>query len=307
MSLLHEIQASLLQEGADLAPILLKLRLLAARIGSVPLAEWVRHESEGYPDDTEIPNYRHIDVSYTASFAGSFGRTITNAPISPFMVSSYAGEDWVRTNMRVSIAAVDDLLTSAENGKEIGINAANLIHLFQGNIYPDYNCLSVTGRISKSALASIRHSVRSRILELTLELEKSIPGVSEITLGPSAIPSLISTVAANQIAQQIIYGNYTSIAVNGDGATIRVGVLANDTKSLEKFLIESGMASEDAIELANLAETEMPDNIAEPMGPRVSSWFVENIKKAASGTWKMGVAVATEVIKEALLKFYGFK
>jgi hypothetical protein len=57
MSLLHEIQAAVLQEGADLGPILLRLRLLAARIGSQPLAEWVRHESEGYPRDAELPDF----------------------------------------------------------------------------------------------------------------------------------------------------------------------------------------------------------------------------------------------------------
>jgi hypothetical protein len=67
------------------------------------------------------------------------------------------------------------------------------------------------------------------------------------------------------------------------------------------------MAEEDAQELARLAASEKPDSSAEPMGPRVRSWFVENLKKAASGTWKMGVAVATDVVKEALLKYYGLK
>ena len=43
------------------------------------------------------------------------------------------------------------------------------------------------------------------------------------------------------------------------------------------------------------------------MGPKVRSWIVENLKKAANGTWKMGVSVATDVIKEALLKFYDLK
>lgn len=51
MSLLHDIQAAVLQDDADLGPILLKLRLLAARLGSQPLAECVKHESEGYPAD----------------------------------------------------------------------------------------------------------------------------------------------------------------------------------------------------------------------------------------------------------------
>ena len=45
----------------------------------------------------------------------------------------------------------------------------------------------------------------------------------------------------------------------------------------------------------------------EPMGPKVRGWVVDNMKKAANGTWKVGLAVATDVIKEALLKFYGLK
>jgi hypothetical protein len=34
---------------------------------------------------------------------------------------------------------------------------------------------------------------------------------------------------------------------------------------------------------------------------------VDNLKKAADGTWKIGVSVATDVIKEAVLKYYGLK
>lgn len=116
MSLLHEIQAAVLQEGSDLGPILLRLRLLAARIGSQPLAEWVHHESEGYPRDAELPDYRFIPVSYTANFSGPFGSGIQNAPISPYLIKKFAGEHWVRHEMRESIAAVDDLLANAEDG-----------------------------------------------------------------------------------------------------------------------------------------------------------------------------------------------
>jgi hypothetical protein len=63
MSLLHDIQAAVLQEGTDLGPILLKVRLLAARLGSQPLADWVKHESEGYPAEAAVPDYRIIPVS----------------------------------------------------------------------------------------------------------------------------------------------------------------------------------------------------------------------------------------------------
>ena len=305
MSLLQEIQTAVLQDGSDLGPILLKLRLLAARIGSQPLAEWVRHESEGYPRDAELPDYRFIPVSYTASFSGSFGSGINHAPISPYLIKKFAGADWVRHEMRESIAAVDDLLSTTEKGGHLRINAADLILLLHGKVYPDYACNSVTGRVARSSLASIRHAVRSRVLELTLELEKSVPDATVITIGPAALPSAPSSAAATQFTQQIICGDYMSISATGDGATIQVVVAPHDVNSLVRFLAGAGMAEEDAQELARLAASEQPDSSAEPMGPRVRSWLVKNLKKAASGTWKMGVTVAKDVVKDALLKYYG--
>lgn len=307
MSLLHDIQAAVLQEDADLGPILLKLRLLAARLGSQPLAEWVKHESEGYPSEAEVPDYRTLSVSYTANFSGPFGSGIQNAPISPYLVEKFAGKQWVRYEMRDSIAAVDDLLTTSTKGGSLGINAANLILLLQGNVYADYACNSVSGTISRSALATIRHSVRSRVLELTIELEKSIPEASAVSLGPSSSSIPQNAAAATQIAQQIIYGNYTSVSAVGDGAQIAVAITERNPKDLAKFLSEAGLPDDDASELAELASTEEPESKSEPMGPKVRGWLVDNMKKAANGTWKMGVAVATDVIKEALLKFYGLK
>lgn len=96
MSILYDIQSAVLQDDADLGPILLKLRLLAAHLGSRPLAEWVKHESEGYPADAELPDYRIIPVSYTASFSGPFGSGIKNAPISPYLIEKFAGKSWVQ-------------------------------------------------------------------------------------------------------------------------------------------------------------------------------------------------------------------
>ena len=306
MSLLHEIQAAVLQEDNDLGPILLKLRLLAARLGSQPLADWVRHESEGYPKGADLPDYRVLPVSYTANFSGPFGSGIKNAPISPYLVQKLAGKQWVEYEMRDSIAEVDALLTNSEKGGTLGINAADLILLFQGKVYPDYACNSVTGALSRAGLAAIRHSVRSRVLELTIELEKAVPAASEVTLGPPKANASSSSMAATQIAQQIIYGNFTSVSSVGD-AHITVQAGERDSVGLAAFLTNSGMREVDARELAELAASEEPESSAEPMGPKVRAWLGENLKKAANGTWKLGISVATEVTKQALLKYYGLK
>lgn len=306
MSLLHDIQAAVLQDDSDLGPILLKLRLLAARLGSQPLAEWVKHESEGYPVGADLPDYRVIPVGYTASFSGPFGSGIRNAPISPYLIEKFAGKQWVRYEMQQSIAAVDDLLGSSEKGGSFHIDAANLILLLQGKVYADYACNEVTGTISRASLAEIRHSVRSRVLELTIELEKSIPEASMVELGKANPSSNKNSAVATQIAQQIIYGNVTAISA-GDGARINVAIGERDVDGFVQFLLQSGLPEADARQLGQIVASEEPESEAEPFGAKARKWLVDNLKKAADGTWKMGVAVATDVIKEAVLKYYGLK
>lgn len=307
MGLLHDIQSAVLTEDADLGPILLKLRLLAARLGSQPLAEWVKYESEGYPEGTEVPDYRILPVTYTATFLGPLGSSIENAPIASYLIEKFAGTRWVRYEARGSIASIDDLLAVSKDGGQLSIDAANLILLLQGKVYADYACHSVTGAVSRSTLAAVTHAVRSRVLELTIELEKSIPEASVVTAGLSNGASSQSATTTTQIAHQVIYGNYTSINSSGASAQIAVSIGERDVQSLVKYLTSSGLSGDDAIELGELAAKEDPESKAEPMGPKVRLWLGENIRKAANGTWKIGVSVATEVITQALLKFYGLK
>ena len=116
MSLLQEIQESIIQERIELGPVLLKLHLLAARLGSSELEEWVKFESEGYPYDAPVPDYRKIPVTYTGTFSGPFGSGIKNAPIPPYLVEKFAGEHWTKYELRQSIAAIDELIESSAKG-----------------------------------------------------------------------------------------------------------------------------------------------------------------------------------------------
>lgn len=307
MGLLHDIQAAVLEEGSDLGPILLKVRLLAARLGSQSLADWVKHESEGYPSDAPLPDYRIIPVSYTATFSGPFGSGIGNAPIAPYLIEKFAGKKWNKHEMRQSIAAVDDLLATSKDSGSLRINAANLILLLQGKVYEDYACNDVTGRVSRAALAEIRHAVRSRVLELTIELEKSVPEAATIVIGKTDSGLPMSSAVATQISQQIIYGDVTSISATGDNAQVNVSIGKGDAQGLIEYLKQAGIAEPDAKQLAEIVASERPESKQEPLGAKAKEWLIKNLKKAADGSWKVGVSVATEVIKEAILKYYGLK
>ncbi|MFO1153630.1 MAG: hypothetical protein U1E42_08215, partial [Rhodospirillales bacterium] len=109
MSLLREIQESVVRDGSDLGTVLLKLRLFASRLGSNPLEEWVKHEAEGYPFDAEVPDYRRVGVSYRGTFSGPYGSGITNAQIPGHLVEEFAGPQWTKHDCRDSIAAIDEI------------------------------------------------------------------------------------------------------------------------------------------------------------------------------------------------------
>jgi hypothetical protein len=99
-------------------------------------------------------------------------------------VEKYAGKQWTRHKVRDGIAAVDDLVrSSAQRGGSLGIDASDLILILQGKVYEDFSCIQERGTIAAAAMTSLQNAVRGRVLELTLELEKAIPGAAAIAVG----------------------------------------------------------------------------------------------------------------------------
>jgi len=308
MSLLQDIQEAVIADGTELGPILLKLRILAARLGSEPLEEWVKFESEGYPNEAPVPDYRRIPVSYVGSFSGAFGSGINNAPIPPYLIEKFCGKHWTNYELRQSVAAIDELVkSSSDGGGSLQINAANLILMLQGKVYEEYACNDVHGAISRASLAELQHSVRSRILELTIEIEKSIPSSMEVEFGSSTSGNQKTSETVSQISQQVIYGNVTSINSSGEGAQFLISIEKGDDSAFKEYLVKAGIEESDAEDLLEIVEAEEPGDRDEPFGSKAKEWLVNNLRKAADGTWKVGVSVATEVIKDAVLKYYGLK
>jgi hypothetical protein len=309
MSLLREIQTAILEESQSIGPIFLKLRLLASRLGSVSLGEWAKMESEGYPPGIEVPDYRKIGVFYSATFSGPFGSGIKNAPIPSYLIEKYAGPRWNLYELRQGISSIDDLIrVSREGGGVIKIEASNLILILQGKVYEKFACNSVQGFISGSALAEVQHAVRSRILELTIEIEKSIPNASAISLGPSERPTRMEdSDMVTRMTNHIVYGNVTNVNNSGQRARIEVNVRSGEPKDVRAFLIDGGIEESDAEAFSQLLNSEQGGNKDEPFGEKAKEWFVKNIPKAVDGTWKVGIGIATSLLKEAALKYYDLK
>jgi hypothetical protein len=302
VSILHDIQAAILQENPDLSTILLKLRLLASRLGSEPLEDWVAYETEGYPKDVEIPEYRIIGVTYKGTWSGSFGGGIQNAPIPGYLIEQHAGHDWTRYKVRESIAGVQDLAKR----DELAIDASNLILLLQDHVYEGWACNSVTGKISPVAIREIKQAVRARVLKLTLELEKRVPQAVEVTLQNVIEKTAESAAKVTQIFNQTIYGNVTHVTAT-DNAQISLAITMGDKASMTRELVKAGLPEPAAKEITEIVAAEKPKNANQPLGRKALDWIKTKTPKAAGGAWKIGSAVATDLLKEAALRYYGLK
>lgn len=180
--------------------------------------------------------------------------------------------------------------------------------LLQGKVYKDYACNSVVGHIPFSALIEIQNAVRTKILELTIELEKLVPAAADINLGPPASkPGEQETEAVTHITQQIVHGNVTTISNSGESAKFYLSIGERDKNAFAKALANAGVAEPDADEFAKIVASEEPESKDEPFGIKAREWIAKNISKAADGTWKIGFAVATKVMTEAAMKYYGLK
>ena len=188
-----------------------------------------------------------------------------------------------------------------------GIDAADLILALQGKVYEDYACNSVHGVISRGAMTGIQFVVRRRILELTIELERAVPEAVAIEFGNSAAAERSHSAKVSQISNQIIYGDVTNISSTGHGAHFAVAIYKGNPESLASSLLGAGLPKEDAEEFSAIVASEDPGTPEEPMGERAKAWLLANLRKATDGTWKVGVSVATKVLTEAVLKYYGLK
>lgn len=298
MGILAEIQAGVFDEEAAIAPLLLRLRLLAAMLDSDPLEKWVKFESEGYPPHAILPEYRQINVSYSASFAGPFGSGVNNAQIPTYLIKKYAGKQWLKSPTRSSISEIDHIMKqSTESGSLSSTNASNLILLLNGKVFPDYSCIDVQGHISTAEVAAIRHAVRSRILELTIQIKKQIPAANDLTIEAEKELSKKEIEKVTEITNNVVYGNQNNVESSGANANIVFNINQGDAASLQEALTKAGMKDTDARELAEIIASEKPES-NKPLGTKAFKWLSDNIQKLVG-------SVGTSMITAAAMQYYG--
>jgi hypothetical protein len=305
MSLLADIQTELLQNGSSIGQTLLKIKFLANRLSSENLEEWVRYESGGYDNDIKIPDYRVVGITYTGTLVG-YTNALHDVPIPNLLIEQHASEHWTTYKIRESMSVIDDTILRSDKWTKYSINTGNLSLLLQDKIYKNHNLTHLNGSFGVSAFVKVQSTVRSKLLDLTMMLEKEVPKAADIAIGVKPpIFTNSDTEKVTQVTNQIFYGNVTNISHSSGNATINVANAEGDIGSFVGTLISRGVPESDAKELAAIVQAEKPQGQDAPLGEKSEGWLSDKLGKAASGIWGMAKPIAADLIKDAIRQYYG--
>lgn len=300
MTLLETIQQSAVDAKTDLSTVLRQCRLLAARLDSRPLEEWVVWESDGYPPTVEVPPYRVWTIEVRGTFSGPFQLMAKNYLVPPALLPKNARDGYEHWACRMSVAALEATLAEAKG--TLHVPTGDLALLLGENVLDGYNCIEARGDVSSLCLVEVLNAVRNRVLEFVLAVWKEAPAAGEAD-GPAA--SSIGSERVTQIFNTVVRGGSVNLVGAVSASTVTFNVMPGDWGSLEQVLAASGLAEDDLHELHAALEADPAPEEPHTFGPKVSAWVAAAIGKAASGGWKIGLGAAGSLLAQSIARYYG--
>ncbi len=301
MPLLDDIQKAATDANSDLGTLLRKCKVLAARLGSVPLENWLLCESNGYPPDVEVPDYRILPLELKGHFAGPFGSGARNAPIPFVCLPEEARKLYERYECRQSIASIEAALKQSDK-EPLTLSTGDLAVVLGTNVYQNQNCMQAWAEVSTTHFVELLNAVQNRILDFTLAIQKEAPTAGE-SVGNTA--TAIQPEKVTQIFNTTVYGGSASLVGTASGSSVVFNIATDDFASLAHALRQEGLSDSDITELQGAVEADHKPTDGGEFGPKVSSWVGKMMQKAADGSWGIGVGAAGNLLAQAIAKYYG--
>lgn len=299
MGLLTDIQADAISDTVPVNALLRKCMLLAHRLDSSLLEDWVKYELSGYPNDSEVPDYRKIPLNFKADVSNGLYLN-RNVPIAQVLVKKATGRDDINTfYCRQAIGTLD--YKDVSNGT-LRLNMDNCALVLKGKaVDREWDVLSFWAEMPAAKVEGILDAVRNKVLEFTIALQKRYPNVDDIEWIRNQ-ESRGATVS--QIFNTTINGN-AGVIGHATASTVNITVNHGNLQDLRTNLIQHGVSAGDLAELEAALKDE-PQIKDKKFGPKVTKWVGDMLGKAGAGVWNVGLAAGGTLLEKALLGYYGF-
>ena len=305
MSLLQDVQAAAIDASVPISTLLRKCAVLASRLNNDELRAWVAKELNGYKSADGVPDYRILGAPATGNLAGPFGSGYQNITIPPILLPDWGRKYAEEMRFTQPIATIEDL----GKGDELVTSTwpGNLIAYMQtkeGNKFAkDFVLYGAWQTVAAASVLGIVDTVRNRVLEFALLLEKEAPAAGE----PEKPGSAVSDAAVSHLYQTVIHGDVIGNVATGSHAVQTTGnikVNKGDLETLRKLLGDWGIAKTDVDELeAALKEDPAENLLAEK--PRTIAWLSKMFQKTVTGAVKLTSGVSTDLIAQIVGQYLG--
>jgi hypothetical protein len=303
MTLLQEIQNAAVDSKTDVATLLRKCKILAVRLGNGEFMQWVDNELNGYKNVENLPEYRVLHTQSFGFFASPVGRGLQNLPIPPSTLPEEFQDLITKSYLMHPISAYSSLVDTMKGDNPKEDWPADLIALHGRRIYRGWNCLSAWKAIPYNALVSLIDTIRTRILNFALEIERESPDAGEAPLDK---PPLAQE-QVSQVFNTYIIGNVQNIATGSSNLsqTVELSIGEGNLDELKNYLGSKGIKDTDLQELEESIREDSKEEIGKKPGGKVQAWVRKMASKAASGAWNIGTSVAGDILEKALSKYFG--
>ncbi|EGQ8221406.1 TPA: hypothetical protein ACF37V_000809 [Vibrio parahaemolyticus] len=208
MSLLREIQDAAISSDVELAVLLRKCKVLAARLGSDEFKSWVESELSGYRDIESLPEYRLLEVHSKGHFSGPFNSGLRDADIPLSCIPKDFREGLANSYLVQPVAALEDLVKNSDGSNPREPWNPDFVAHFGQKIYQGMNCMQAWKVIPIGAIVGALDAVRNRVLNFVLEIEAEEPSAGEAPINSNPLPQE----KVQQIFHMNISGNVQNLA-----------------------------------------------------------------------------------------------
>jgi AbiTii len=186
VTLLNELINTATSESVPVAELLRKAKVVAMRIDPKLLPDWVENELSGYPKTTQLPSYRGpFEVSIFARYhVIGVGDSDDFLPLTRQFFPEHSSVDRLfEVRFYDSISQIDEWRRLASNKglqawlPEDVIGAINdSIEVGLVAIKSKYRLIEAYREVNPNVWVEIVNSVRNRVLDLAITLEKVTDG-----------------------------------------------------------------------------------------------------------------------------------
>ncbi len=303
MDLILNLQNDILEPDRELSSILRKAKVLASALKNREIKVWADNELNGYDSEDKLPEYRKFFAINRGDFI-NYSSMFKNIPISIINIQDESIRETLAKNYVYN--GVKTLESAINTGdKELKIRwPSELIQIYSQSFYQNAECIDAYRVFPVGFYEQILDDIKTRLLDFLLELQDKYPEIKE----PSSDTQKIPEGEVTKIFNTTVYGGQCSIGNELHNCqVVNQYVQKNNLTSLIDYLNKIGVPSTEVEILKTSIQNDSKDGNSKEIGSHVKNWISNISGKVLSGAVDKTLDISLDLIKVAILAYYGLK